>query len=675
MRTLVRAVSLLLALAPRCAGLRLAYANNSNAAIPRHCARGPRVHFLFMVKQHGVQNPDVWRWYFNSSDPKQWRILVHCEHEGTDGRCDSGLPASLKPKTVATQPTAWCSNVVSPMNELLRVALKQEAHYHPRDKFVFLAGDHLPVKPFWHAYDELTANEDSSFCVLPTARWNCSCSDGCLVKHSQWSILGIKHARTIVEEVTARGSTASGAPKMNVPGCPQEQQTCLDEYWHFNALYGTIFRPQGFVQLPLFNGGGLRAPSFQENLPQEQGFCPTFVHWPNHKIIAFYSGESPLRETTDQLKRSGVKWGGRGDHQIWGASAPAAIDVLFDSSYLFARKFAPLHQTVRVQFIQRLGVARGGELNTSIGMEQDERDANDAKHFFGMEFQPFEDDPRFPAVARNEHRRRSMAVGLKQGPARSKNWANRLLVVPELKFAFCYIDRNACAQFNILMNRLNGFDDFDATDPRLYRTSSAVGKFRLNISEITRENGWRKAVFMRDPADRFLSVWQSKCLDGEDRDTDCIAGLEDGEPPAETFQSAVEKLHGYRVEHKKHIDEPFNAFYDQQMAFCGGLDPEDYDFVGRLVGSRPRVHAQVVEMLSKVARASPDQLERADVDTLFPKTPLPLTMLSERVRLTDAYKDPEVYDAVRAAFVDDYEAGMSPSTMAESLYADADDIV
>jgi hypothetical protein len=250
------------------------------------------------------------------------------------------------------------------MNELLRVAL--DGSSNPLDQFVFLSGEHLPVKPFLHAHNVLTQDATSSFCVLPTQRWECSCDQGCLVKHSQWIVLNRQHALTAVGVANQSGVVARTllARRSDAAGCPaQEMLTCLDEFWHFHAIFGILSRPaqsgQATPQLLSSVRGGVNSQS----LDMEQGACTTFVHWPRHKLNKFYSGNSSTRIFSERLETLGVKWSSGADdvktrhsggmHFFEGVNN-AIVNDLFASPYLFARKFRTLDKSASSLFEKRL---------------------------------------------------------------------------------------------------------------------------------------------------------------------------------------------------------------------------------------------------------------------------------------------------------------------------------
>merc|ERR1719414_980898 len=133
----------------------------------------PTVYFLFMLGRDGVVNSRLWAKFFEGAPRGLWQIFMHDSRMG-GRRAASTFDASMGAIEVATQPSYWCTDLVTPMNALLAEAMRQhKKHPHPNDKFVFLAGDHLPVKSFHRVYAALTEAPESLFCILPTSRWSC----------------------------------------------------------------------------------------------------------------------------------------------------------------------------------------------------------------------------------------------------------------------------------------------------------------------------------------------------------------------------------------------------------------------------------------------------------------------------------------------------------------------
>lgn len=168
--------------------------------------------------------------------------------------------------------------------------------------------------------------------------------------------------------------------------------------------------------------------------------------------------------------------------------------------------------------------------------------------------------------------------------------SHNLLVVPSRKFAFCYINKVGCTEFNTLLNLLNGIKG-----GRVFNRSN-LGHFHLKPGDISKENGWYKGIFLRDPTVRFLSAHKDKCERGKiDPNSHwCLGTAIDSKAPAshrlQNFHASVEKLAHY---------SGGNPHYLPMATFCGGLasDLADFDYVGHLSGSYQHVQNQVREML------------------------------------------------------------------------------
>jgi len=235
------------------------------------------------------------------------------------------------------------------------------------------------------------------------------------------------------------------------------------------------------------------------------------------------------------------------------------------------------------------------------------------------------DDPRFPSWSSYSH-----VISKAHGTDFLANPGSRVLVFPEKKLAFCYIEKNACTQFNVLFNRLNN---------RGGKTwwQSNVDAFSLDIANITRAQGWKWAIFLRNPLMRYLSSWGSKCWQKEDRGANCVGKT--------TVHASVAD---FRSHVSANVANPgpmaANPHWAPQQVFCGGLlDAADYDFVGHLRGD---VNEQVHEML-RMAGAPEDAVEAC-----FPKVGVHghHSSLDPKVYYADAATE----DGVRGLFRPDY---------------------
>lgn len=274
---------------------------------------------------------------------------------------------------------------------------------------------------------------------------------------------------------------------------------------------------------------------------------------------------------------------------------------------------------------------------------------------------PFEDDPNFPGMDEGAE------IGLQFidhsvepfmpviGPNARFHWRSRLLVWPEQKFAFCFIEKNACTQFNILMNKLNHRKG-------IWQVSNWYNFLRKYPvkADGSKRPFWRYAVFTRDPAERFLSAWSSKCQAWEGDGIHCLGRRRistDTNVAVLSFEQMVETQLKRYDQHRKDHHGFWNAHYDPQTSFCG-LNMSQYDFVGRLHGDFADVRNQVHDMLQRVARAPAEHPVWNDIDYLFPST---RAASNKTVHNAHAYRNmetffrrPSVYDAVCNNFAQDY---------------------
>lgn len=245
------------------------------------------------------------------------------------------------------------------------------------------------------------------------------------------------------------------------------------------------------------------------------------------------------------------------------------------------------------------------------------------------------------------------------GPHPTGGWTNRLIIVPHRKFAFCYIEKNACTQFNRLVNTMNGIHNLDLPYWKSGPENRAFKEF-FRSSEISRANGWKTAIFLRDPAERFLSAWLSKCVSWEYRGIDCLGvrvpkdQRENVTFKVEAFEKMVETwLPKYFARH----GEPgaFNAHYERQSEFCGGRPLTDYDFVGNLEGGAQHVAEQVKTMLSEYAGVNAQETGVWELlDHEFPSTEHAGHSTGAESLLKRFYRNPEIYKKVVDMYKDDY---------------------
>jgi len=218
---------------------------------------------------------------------------------------------------------------------------------------------------------------------------------------------------------------------------------------------------------------------------------------------------------------------------------------------------------------------------------------------------------------------------------------SRVLVAPKHKLAFCYIEKNACTEFNFLFDSLNSIDNDTWWN-------STAGYQNISLSSLTAANGWKWGVFLRDPAARYLSAWGSKCWQKEDNGWNCRPNADalvfvnsSTEVLASSFEQTTRKNHEDR---SRLFDNPHWA---QQSMFCGGLrDLSRFDFVGLV---NKDMNSQVRQMLHQAHIWHMDSA----VDKYFPKT----YVHGHSSHLDESlyYRNPETTRLVQEIYQDDYK--------------------
>mmetsp|Transcript_102832 Transcript_102832/g.187742 ORF Transcript_102832/g.187742 Transcript_102832/m.187742 type:complete len:428 (-) Transcript_102832:98-1381(-) len=200
------------------------------------------------------------------------------------------------------------------------------------------------------------------------------------------------------------------------------------------------------------------------------------------------------------------------------------------------------------------------------------------------------------------------------------NWhgLDRFIIVPEHKLMFCYVDKVASRNFNDLFATLRL-----RYDSKMVHTFKYGGWFqnspfhhgytKEDLEEMLVSKRWRKAVFYRDPVERFVSAYRSKC-EGADSDGGWICADEFGSPHA-SFSEAIQKIKDFD-ERQEPLDESYtNVHFRRQSSFCGGLQDtlKYYDFVEPLTQSTSR--DKVLKLLHAVGV---DPVTIPYLDVIFP---------------------------------------------------------
>jgi len=324
---------------------------------PRGASENMHVHILMMAMDE-VPHLDIWHEFFSSGTPGSFSAWLHCKDAA---KCKEKLESTSFPadfKLVPSVYNAWCTDLVSPMIQMLRSALEESISPADMDsKFVFVSQETLPLKPLSVVVAELGKHPDASdFCMFPVKNfWFPLKGDNRTLKPtaSQWSVLSKMDAQTLVD----RFPKPTASDPIQVPMVENTSwedfkvNHCIDEGAIFSTIFGLYHsdRPRNFYP----GIGELHAPEVFV-----QGCCRTLgvVHgklspavdavflklWSEH--TEFVKVMNNLRlEPGNDVRRPATNCGENNDHceVIWEVQSvnDAGLRLLRSSSFLFSRKF------------------------------------------------------------------------------------------------------------------------------------------------------------------------------------------------------------------------------------------------------------------------------------------------------------------------------------------------
>lgn len=288
----------------------------------------------------------------------------------------------------------------------------------PHDKFVFVSDSTVPVKPFSHVHWSLTTEADSHFCVFPREQWatakrspcidddtrcpiwaqkgecernpnymhfrcqrSCSVCNDVLgqiskgaatfneqivaVKTHQWKVLNRADAIRSVQ-LWKQGFLRHLMHMMHLNWHDSfRNHGCLDEFWHFAALYGAFpghcmgkrnshsrcneWALQGECERnPAYMWKDCEAACAKCQIPSSlslslehgaevQGKCDTFVKWPTASAMGRSNGMVQLDQSLSGLvtmQRSNMA-----RPETISRISPWGLVTMQKSSFLFVRKF------------------------------------------------------------------------------------------------------------------------------------------------------------------------------------------------------------------------------------------------------------------------------------------------------------------------------------------------
>ena len=189
----------------------------------------------------------------------------------------------------------------------------------------------------------------------------------------------------------------------------------------------------------------------------------------------------------------------------------------------------------------------------------------------------------------------------------------RLIILPNYRLLFCYIEKVAGTSFNSLFNHIADHKASRLKNMWFLNDWRRLGLKMKDVVGMLRNESWHKAVFYRDPVDRFVSAYLSKCVlkskAGSSRKGSKHCRDTFGKYNA-TFQSAIEVM--------RQVDAIGNAHWLQQFQFCGDLRNKLFSFDTVELLEPETMNRKVKHMLRKANISITRGLEIA-VDHYFPK--------------------------------------------------------
>jgi len=154
---------------------------------------------------------------------------------------------------------------------------------------------------------------------------------------------------------------------------------------------------------------------------------------------------------------------------------------------------------------------------------------------------------------------------------------DHFLIVPKHRFLFCSIDKVASAQFYHALSEIIEIKESTLLSSCRGLAAGCLGYSPEFLLEKLQDSSWHKAVFVRDPFERLVSGYQSKCLQGHDSDRDhCFIDFGGDAEHVPSFERIVEVLANFRDDSN---GPKLNQHWERQTKFCGGLGADTLPWV------------------------------------------------------------------------------------------------
>lgn len=235
------------------------------------------------------------------------------------------------------------------------------------------------------------------------------------------------------------------------------------------------------------------------------------------------------------------------------------------------------------------------------------------------------------------------------------------LVLPQHRLVLCTIAKVGYQNFNYMFNELNGFRAKD-------RHASTAENMGLEWDSITKENGWKFALFTRDPLERYVSAWGSKCLRDENGHLEDAGHRCAGEAVSEQQLDEEHVIQAFEKRVQTDLERGIpsgNGHWMTQTASATACDwskfnPQEVDFLGSFTDGD--ASSQVFSMLKAVGAA--DNLDV--IDKYFPRNAIAGHSSDTHGRARLYYRKPETAVGVYRLYEEDYtQMGLKKSALLE----------
>lgn len=311
-----------------------------SSQVQRNSADGdkPQLIFLFLVIDK-INNEEIWdRFFAPAIHGSDYIALVHCKDAAG---CQRNIRSPHRYEIIPSVETKYCTDLVSGMNALLEAGVSRGgANKKEDDKLIFISDSTLPVKAFSTVQNRLAGTgTNSNFCVFPRNEWAEIQEPGTLVpsiraavKHHQWMVLSRTHSKAVLTRSHEYRDLMTQFSMNMYTGF--KNTGCLDEFWHFAIVFGTIAHATNSQMIQM---NGLTGLPLSTTNYEVQGQCDTFVQW-----VPRASGTSNNMTflTAHMTQDSGVDMTPASDKRpaTFHRLSRNSVIQMRDSWFLFARK-------------------------------------------------------------------------------------------------------------------------------------------------------------------------------------------------------------------------------------------------------------------------------------------------------------------------------------------------